>query len=83
MMVILIVTSIVLQVRITRQRHSSEIFMQALNGLTQLIMGPLDFDKEEWRALLNILNYLSLGFSYGILAVDIIKMCFGLGTPVI
>ena len=59
------------------------MYFNVLNGLTQLIKGPLDINKEEWKSFLNIVNYLSLGFSYGILAVDVMKMAFGLGEPVI
>ena len=46
-------------------------------------MGPLDIKKEDWKSFLNIVNYSSVGFSYGIVAIDVIKMCFGLGEPVI
>ena len=59
------------------------MFFKALNGLTQLLMGPLDINKEKWKSFLNIVNYLSLGFSYSIVAVDVMKMAFGLGEPVI
>ncbi len=57
--------------------------LQALNGITQLIMGPLDINKDEWKTFLNVVNYLSVGFSYGIVAIDVIKMGIGLGEPVI
>ena len=46
-------------------------------------MGPLDINREEWKSFLNIVNYLSLGFSYSIVAVDVLKMGFGLGKPVV
>ena len=56
---------------------------QVLNGIAQLIMGPLDINKDEWKSFLNVVNYASLGFSYGIVAIDVIKIGFGLGEPVI
>ena len=57
--------------------------MQALNGLAQLIMGPLDIKKENNQTFLNFVNYSSVVFSYGIVAIDVIKMAIGLGEPVI
>ena len=44
-------------------------------------MGPLDIDKDDHKSLLNIINYVSIVSSYGIMAVDVIKMAFGLGNP--
>ena len=55
---------------------------QVLNGAVQLVTGPLDLENTRWSFLLNILNYVSLGLSYAIVAVDVIKMCFGLGSPI-
>merc|ERR1712156_1006083 len=57
--------------------------LQALNGLAQLIMGPLDIDKDEHKSFLNVVNYASVVSSYGIIAIDVIKMAIGLGDPVI
>merc|ERR1712079_996164 len=60
-MLILIVASIVLQV---------------LNGLTQVLMGPLNLDKEEFKSFLNAVNYISMFLSYGIVGIDAIKAIF-------
>jgi len=49
----------------------------------QLIMGPLDVNKDTNKNFLNGVNYASVAFSYGIVAIDVIKLTFGLGTPVI
>merc|ERR1712168_542860 len=46
----------------------SSIVLQALNGLFQLIMGPLDINEEKWKSTLNVINYLSVITSYGIIA---------------
>ena len=32
--------------------------LKALNGLAQLIMGPLDIDKDEHKSFLNVVNLL-------------------------
>merc|ERR1711902_411966 len=60
-MLILIVASIVLQV---------------LNGLAQVLMGPLNLDKEEFKSFLNAVNYISMFLSYGIVGIDAIKAIF-------
>ena len=83
-MIVLIITSIILQVAFNIKTAKYKIKkMQALNGVFQLIMGPLDINKEKWKFFLNIVNYFSVGLSYGIVAIDVIKMSFGLGEPVI
>ena len=46
-------------------------------------MGPLDIKKENNQTFLNFVNYSSVVFSYGIVAIDVIKMAIGLGEPVI
>ena len=54
-----------------------------LNGLSQLVMGSLSLNKEKYKTFLNIVNYLSMGLSYGIMAVDALKMAFGMEKTVI
>merc|ERR1712198_318614 len=54
----------------------SSIVLQVLNGLTQLIMGPLNIDKEEFKSFLNAINYISMFLSYGIVGIDAIKAIF-------
>merc|ERR1712179_182422 len=56
----------------------ASIILQVLNGLSQLVMGSLNLNKEEYSKVLNILNYISMGLSYGIMAVDALKTIFGL-----
>merc|ERR1712066_998506 len=34
----------------------SSMSLQALNGLAQLIMGPLDIDKDEHKSFLNVVS---------------------------
>jgi hypothetical protein len=46
-------------------------------------MGPLDINKEEYKTFLNVVNYTSVLSSYGIIAIDVIKMAVGIGEPVI
>ena len=47
-----------------------------MNGLTQVLMGPLNLDKEEFKPFLNIVNYISMFLSYGIVGIDAIKAIF-------
>merc|ERR1711997_349867 len=54
----------------------SSIVLQVLNGLTQVIMGPLSLDKEEFKSFLNAVNYLSMFLSYGIVGIDALKAIF-------
>ena len=49
---------------------------KVLNGLTQVIMGPLSLDKEEFKSFLNAVNYLSMFISYGIVGIDALKAIF-------
>ena len=51
-------------------------FLKVLNGLTQVLMGPLNLDKEEFKPFLNIVNYISMFLSYGIVGIDAIKAIF-------
>merc|ERR1712110_150970 len=55
---------------------TSSIVLQVLNGLTQVLMGPLNLDKEEFKPFLNIVNYISMFLSYGIVGIDAIKAIF-------
>merc|ERR1712156_833654 len=54
----------------------SSIVLQVLNGLTQVIMGPLSLDKEEFKSFLNAVNYISMFISYGIVGIDALKALF-------
>merc|ERR1712032_702248 len=54
----------------------SSIVLQVLNGLTQVLMGPLNLDKEEFKPFLNVVNYISMFLSYGIVGIDAIKAIF-------
>merc|ERR1712227_165658 len=54
----------------------SSIVLQVLNGLAQVLMGPLNLDKEEFKSFLNIVNYISMFLSYGIVGIDAIKAIF-------
>ena len=51
-------------------------FLKVLNGLTQVLMGPLNLDMEEFKPFLNIVNYISMFLSYGIVGIDAIKAIF-------
>ena len=42
----------------------------------QLVMGPMNIKKDEHKTFLNIVNYLSLSFSFGIAIIDVIKINF-------
>ena len=105
----MLLSSMSLQVDIQFQLHSiNNSLLKALNGLAQLIMGPLDINKDEHKSFLNVVNlthsilgfpkiwaegycsyiifqvnYSSVVSSYGIIAIDVIKMAIGLGDPVI
>ena len=50
--------------------------VQVLNGLAQVLMGPLNLDKEEFKSFLNAVNYISMFLSYGIVGIDAIKAIF-------
>merc|ERR1712211_105964 len=54
----------------------SSIVLQVLNGLAQVPMGPLNLDKEEFKSFLNIVNYISMFLSYGIVGIDAVKAIF-------
>ena len=94
-MLVLIISSIVLQVGIKKDFSLSffsiqilidilpcnknsvlQTLVQVLNGLTQVLMGPLNLDKEEFKPFLNIVNYISMFLSYGIVGIDAIKAIF-------
>ena len=83
-MLVLITSSIVLQVSFPsllfpfRMNQRSNFFnvLKVLNGLTQVLMGPLNLDKEEFKPFLNIVNYISMFLSYGIVGIDAIKAIF-------
>ena len=56
-MLVMLITSMSLQVAIFgfwRIKHSPRLTFKALNGLAQLIMGPLDIDKDEHKSFLNV-----------------------------
>ena len=56
-MLIMVITSMSLQVAIFgfwRIKQSPYLTLKALNGLAQLIMGPLDIDKDEHKSFLNV-----------------------------
>ena len=88
-MLVLIISSIVLQVS-TQNLSVSLIYfpppiamkdrnnfaLKVLNGLTQVLMGPLNLDKEEFKPFLNVVNYISMFLSYGIVGIDAIKAIF-------
>lgn len=88
-MLVLIISSIVLQVSFYRMLGNRKemfcnvsrnffymILVQVLNGLAQVLMGPLNLDKEEFKSFLNIVNYISMFLSYGIVGIDAIKAIF-------
>ncbi|XP_023343529.1 uncharacterized protein LOC111712988 isoform X3 [Eurytemora carolleeae] len=54
----------------------TSIVLQGLNGIMQLVMGPMNIKKDEHKTFLNIVNYLSLSFSFGIAIIDVIKINF-------
>jgi len=54
----------------------SSIVLQGLNGILQLVMGPMNINKEEHKTFLNIVNQLSLGFAFAVAAIDVIKVNF-------
>ena len=39
-------------------------------------MGPLSLNREKYDGFLNVVNYISMLLSYGILAVDASKSIF-------
>ena len=79
-MLVLIISSIVLQVSFNKTilnnilKHPN--YLKVLNGLTQVIMGPLSLDKEEFKSFLNAVNYISMFISYGIVGIDALKAIF-------
>ena len=79
-MLVLIISSIVLQVSFNKTilnnilKHPNHL--KVLNGLTQVIMGPLSLDKEEFKSFLNAVNYISMFISYGIVGIDALKAIF-------
>lgn len=77
-MLVLIISSIVLQVSHNYCQHFIKLHnhLKVLNGLTQVIMGPLSLDKEEFKTFLNAVNYLSMFISYGIVGIDALKAIF-------
>ena len=88
-MLVLIISSIVLQVSTQNLLVSLFCFpppvvmkdrfnfaLKVLNGLTQVLMGPLNLDKEEFKPFLNVVNYISMFLSYGIVGIDAIKAIF-------
>ena len=77
-MLVLIISSIVLQVSQNNCQHFIKLRnpLKVLNGLTQVIMGPLSLDKEEFKSFLNAVNYISMFISYGIVGIDALKAIF-------
>ena len=88
-MLVLIISSIVLQVSKQNllvslfyfpppvvMKDSNNFDLKVLNGLTQVLMGPLNLDKEEFKPFLNVVNYISMFLSYGIVGIDAIKAIF-------
>ena len=63
----MLISSMSLQVDIQFQLHSiNNSLLKALNGLAQLIMGPLDIDKDEHKSFLNVVNRYVFNFIYKI-----------------
>eukprot|EP00088_Acartia_fossae_P005059 TRINITY_DN12215_c0_g1_i1.p1 TRINITY_DN12215_c0_g1~~TRINITY_DN12215_c0_g1_i1.p1 ORF type:complete len:126 (-),score=21.46 TRINITY_DN12215_c0_g1_i1:139-477(-) len=54
----------------------SSIVLQVLNGLFQLIMGPINLNKDDWKTFLEIINYLSTISAAAIALIDVIKSGF-------
>merc|ERR1711872_731196 len=50
--------------------------LQGVNGLCQIIMGPLDLNKDEWKTFLNVINYLSITSAAIIVMIDLFKITF-------